>query len=498
MIDIYGPATDANNLNVRISANYVGRGKTIPRTATVRIMFDSPTPASGLAFAVTDIDVDQVRYTADNDSGNNIPTSQLSNWFIEVFDGDPDTDGVNTPKWDPSYAPVVGASSKYATWQTRVEGNLEDTENGAAWFQPNVSLSELTFKYQSLQDKAEPSFHLLMATCASVVAPAPTPTPSADDDGDSIPNSIEGTEDDDDDGVPNYEDLDSDDNTISDQLEGDDDDDGDLIPNFLDKDSDGDDILDEVERDPLGDPDDATGTDNDQNGIDDGRESDTIAPLEDTDNDGTPDTLDEDSDDDGISDGEEAYDLDGDGDRDVEESGDDNNQNGVDDSFEDFTDPEDLNPDFAGEESQAPCSDLGALNKKNKVTKKLNALANRVGQFAAKARDCGDNSLSSLAQNSKRDKNSFHRALADAFQDNEVLCPVETCARLNRSEYKDTLLSLATEIYRDAKRAKTTAIKACNVVHAPSQPDNRPNTEAYLSDAKSAIIRLPTRVSRCD
>ena len=53
-----------------------------------------------------------------------------------------------------------------------------------------------------------------------------------DDDGDGIPNSVEGFEDADGDGIPNYLDLDSDGDGIPDAVEGADDYDKDGIPNF--------------------------------------------------------------------------------------------------------------------------------------------------------------------------------------------------------------------------------------------------------------------------
>ncbi len=65
-----------------------------------------------------------------------------------------------------------------------------------------------------------------------------------DDDGDGIPNGIEGKGDDDGDGIPNYLDDDSDNDGIPDSVEAPRgvpvDDDGDGIPNYLDYDSDGD------------------------------------------------------------------------------------------------------------------------------------------------------------------------------------------------------------------------------------------------------------------
>jgi len=76
----------------------------------------------------------------------------------------------------------------------------------------------------------------------------------ADSDGDGIPDGAEGTDDADGDGTPNFLDLDSDGDGIPDEVEGTDDVDGDGIPNYLDTDSDGDGMPDEWEYEHGTDP----------------------------------------------------------------------------------------------------------------------------------------------------------------------------------------------------------------------------------------------------
>ena len=143
---------------------------------------------------------------------------------------------------------------------------------------------------------------------------------AADDDGDGIPNGVEGKKDSDGDGTPDYLDEDSDGDGIPDSVEAprgvivDDDNDG--TPNYLDDDSDGDGIPDSVEgtgdSDGDGTPD-FRDTDSDNDGILDSYEC-FSDPCVDSDDDGTPDYLDEDSDGDGIPDLYEGIkDPDGDG-----------------------------------------------------------------------------------------------------------------------------------------------------------------------------------------
>lgn len=141
------------------------------------------------------------------------------------------------------------------------------------------------------------------------------PDQATDTDGDGIPDNIENSyllKDFDGDGVPNYLDLDSDGDGISDSVEGGGDEDGDGMPNFLDLDSDGDGILDEIEgtndRDGDGIPN-YLDIDSDGDGISDGKEG-----VQDFDGDGIPNYLDIDSDGDGIPDEIEGiYDGDRDG-----------------------------------------------------------------------------------------------------------------------------------------------------------------------------------------
>jgi hypothetical protein len=101
--------------------------------------------------------------------------------------------------------------------------------------------------------------------------------PQADDDGDGIPNSVEGTGDFDDDGVPNHRDLDSDQDGIPDMVEAGDgpiaDSDADGKPDFIDTDSDNDGLSDEVENlgpdgtPNTGDETDPTNSDSDGDGV---------------------------------------------------------------------------------------------------------------------------------------------------------------------------------------------------------------------------------------
>lgn len=161
-----------------------------------------------------------------------------------------------------------------------------------------------------------------------------------DEDGDGIPDEVEGTPntDSDADGTPDYMDDDSDDDTIPDAVEGDvanagcrtpQDSDGDGDPDYIDEDSDDNGLPDESEVNPDGSPYDGQSgasdsdgdhypdyadPDNDDDGLLDTTELSGGVAVN-TDGDDMPDLDDIDSDDDGIADGYEgAVDFDEDGD----------------------------------------------------------------------------------------------------------------------------------------------------------------------------------------
>lgn len=506
---IYGSAENATNLNIRIQPNNVSSGNPIPHSATVTIRFNTSTPASGWGFAVVDMDVDQVRFRAKDASGVDVPITTLAGWFVQRFDADPVSDGVNLPSWDDSMAAVIGSESASTVWRTTVEGGLADNEAGAAWFQPDVSLSEISFEYQSLQESANPSYHIFIAACATpIVEPTPTPTPATptpaptpsdggDSDGDTIPDTTEGDGDPDNDQVPNYLDKDSDNDTIPDLTEGTQDPDGDNKPDYVDRDSDGDDVSDQIERDPDATTDTSTGKDENQDGIDDGDSDRTNEPVDDTDGDSVPNHLDQDSDNDNQTDGDEAYDLDGDGDRDVTPSGQDKDDDGLDDAFKNFDSPSDLNPRFSGKENKALCKAVTSKRAKRSVRARMTALANRVPMFSKRAIACGGEVPSDLGSNAEQVSRDLERRMAKSFPDAGLTCPVSVCAAAPTSQDRAALQAFAKQLYRQAKTAKLSAIKACG-----SSPDSsnkrRPSTETYHAQLRSEIAKLPRKLSACD
>jgi|GEM_PF-3549701 len=140
------------------------------------------------------------------------------------------------------------------------------------------------------------------------------------------------------DGVPDVVDIDDDNDGIVDVLEGTGDSDLDGVIDSLDLDSDGDGIPDNVEGQSTSGYIPPSGTDSDNNGLDDAYETTPgdgtgIDPL-DFDTDGVPDYLDTDSDEDGVLDATEGFDFNNDGIADTAPSGIDADNDGLDDAFD--------------------------------------------------------------------------------------------------------------------------------------------------------------------
>lgn len=499
MKGFYGQADDATNLNIRVQSNSTPAKKPIPHSAVLTLRFDGSTPASGWAFSVIDIDVDQVRLSATNRNGNQVSATEINSWFVQKFDANPSQDGVNIPSWDAKGSAVVGSSSSSTTVRETVEGNLDDTEAASAWFQPRTSLNTLTFDYESLQEYATPSFHVLVAACeTNYIAPTPTPnaTPSGDSDGDTIPDAIEGTDDNDDDQRPNYLDLDSDGDSIPDSTEGTGDPDGDGIPNYQDGDSDGDNVPDRIEGDP-----DAPGSipsqrDDNGDGVDDG-DNGRISTLSDEDGDGTPDVTDTDSDNDGKPDGDEAFDLDGDGTSDIPPSGEDTNENGVDDAYDGKISTDQISKEYIGEDEAPLCATSNQASVKRAVKARLAALADRVPNFSRRAVACGGTQIKGIVTKAATARRSLERELNASFADEELVCPTTVCPSSSKTASKAKLNALAAQLFGYAKRAKLNAMKACKPQHNGGT-DTRPQTEDYLAALRKAIGDLPTTVSECE
>ncbi len=130
----YGSSRDQPYLNLRPKAD----NATSPSTTTYS--FASPTPTSGWAFALGDIDADAVRIQAIGSDGQALDAADLGfqggfNYCAPGVVGKPSCTGAATdvPSWDPATLTLTGNAT------------ASDTSGAAAWFEPAAPISSLTF-----------------------------------------------------------------------------------------------------------------------------------------------------------------------------------------------------------------------------------------------------------------------------------------------------------------------------------------------------------------
>lgn len=307
-----------------------------------------------------------------HDVVNTFPASSFAGFVIS------DTSGLGTQLLN---AVTISTYNDGALQETQTSGNLLDlpiaTNQATVGFITTKPFDEIRVTVGSVAG--------LLANI-NVYQAVVSQAPSTDNDGDGIPNAVEGTGDVDGDGIPNYQDTDSDGDGIPDSVEAGStptnpvDTDGDGTPDYLDTDSDNDKVPDKIEgatadtdndgtpnyrdndddgdgvltvgedRNGNGDP---TDDDSDHDGISDYLDPD---PVTDFDGDGIPDAIDTDDDNDGIPDvneGNGTVDTDGDGTPDSRDT--DSDGDGIPDKTEGTSDPDGdgipnyLDPDSDGD-----------------------------------------------------------------------------------------------------------------------------------------------------
>ena len=130
----YGSSFDQPYLNLRPKAD----NATSPSTTTYS--FATPTPASGWTFVLGDIDADSVRIQAIGADGQTLTAAQLGfnggfNYCAPGVAGRPSCtgDAADVPVWDPATLTLTG------------NAGAVDTSGAAAWFEPSVPLTSLSF-----------------------------------------------------------------------------------------------------------------------------------------------------------------------------------------------------------------------------------------------------------------------------------------------------------------------------------------------------------------
>ena len=134
---VYGSSRNLPYLSLRPKAD----NATSPSVTTYT--FEHPTPPTGWMIAFADIDADQVRVTAKDASGADVPAADLGfqgGFNFCEFPGDTRPSSCSTsigdvPMWNASTQTLVGNPT------------AADTVGPTGWFQPTVPLSSLTVTY---------------------------------------------------------------------------------------------------------------------------------------------------------------------------------------------------------------------------------------------------------------------------------------------------------------------------------------------------------------
>lgn len=108
------------------------RADTPTTPSTTNYTFDAPTPDTGWAFVLGDVDADAVTVRATDETGAAVPAAEVDSWFRGSFNY---AGGADQPTWDGPSSTLTGNA-----------GAL-DTDGAAGWFEPDVRLTSLTLAF---------------------------------------------------------------------------------------------------------------------------------------------------------------------------------------------------------------------------------------------------------------------------------------------------------------------------------------------------------------
>lgn len=103
---------------------------TAPSTTTYA--FDAPTPDTGWAFVLGDIDADQVQVAATDATGAPVPAAEVATWFRGTFNY---AGGADRPTWDAATSTLTG------------NPGAVDTDGASGWFEPDIRITSLTMTF---------------------------------------------------------------------------------------------------------------------------------------------------------------------------------------------------------------------------------------------------------------------------------------------------------------------------------------------------------------
>lgn len=159
----YGSSKNQPYLNLRPRAD----NATSPSTTTYS--FATPTPTSGWAFAVGDIDADSVRIHAVAPDGHVLDATEIGlrdrfNYCVDGIVGKPSCTGAadDVPSWDATTLTLTGNAAAV------------DTSGAAAWFEPSTPISSLSLIFT--RRSGFPIYHTWFASIAQDITGTVTDT----------------------------------------------------------------------------------------------------------------------------------------------------------------------------------------------------------------------------------------------------------------------------------------------------------------------------------
>jgi hypothetical protein len=122
----YGSSYESAYINLRPKADNPSGASTTTYT------FANPTPDTGWAFVLGDIDSDQVQIKATDENGEPVSATEISSWFQGTFNYVGDTD---QPTWNAATSTLTGNPT------------ATDTNGASGWYEPDIRITSLAFVF---------------------------------------------------------------------------------------------------------------------------------------------------------------------------------------------------------------------------------------------------------------------------------------------------------------------------------------------------------------
>jgi hypothetical protein len=122
----YGTSRGSAYINLRPKAD------TPSGPSTTTYAFENPTPDTGWAFVLGDIDSDQVQILATDENGDPVSAAEIASWFQGSFNY---AGGTDQPTWNPATSTLTGNPT------------ATDTAGASGWYEPDIRITSLSFVF---------------------------------------------------------------------------------------------------------------------------------------------------------------------------------------------------------------------------------------------------------------------------------------------------------------------------------------------------------------